>query len=208
MPTPSAGYAPSAPTASIESSSSAVTTSNMYSASTAATTTSTGHTARSGSYHRMGANQPGRSRPITYAAATSSADSSTNTRPPEFANPPRKRAGGRSLEKGSGRPLRLIAHRCELGIRVAEARGAVGVRIRCYRRLGSRVHRVAVGVNGLAARRIPCVRPDEVCLRRPSDDADVVADELLHQVVVARDASGFELAELTRSGAVKLAPPS
>jgi dihydrofolate reductase len=38
----------------------------------------------------MGANQPGRTRPITYAAATSSADSSTNTRPPEFANPTRR----------------------------------------------------------------------------------------------------------------------
>jgi hypothetical protein len=88
---PSAGRAPSALTASTGSSSSAGATSNMCSASTAATTTSTGHTAR-WSYCLPTVATPRRlKRLLAYTAVTSSADSSTNTRPPEFANPTRSR---------------------------------------------------------------------------------------------------------------------
>src|SRR6266540_1319308 len=64
-------------------------TSNTSSASTAAITTSTGRTARSTLSRPTAATRRGSTRPIAYGVAISSAASSTNTRPPEFANPTR-----------------------------------------------------------------------------------------------------------------------
>ena len=80
-------HALSALIASTGSSSSAAAISSTCSASTAVTITSTGHIARSTSYHRTAATQRRRTRSLNYVVATSSADSSTNTTPPEFANP-------------------------------------------------------------------------------------------------------------------------
>jgi hypothetical protein len=86
-PTPNAGYERSAPTASTGSSSSDAATSSTSSASTAATTTSRGRTARCTFYPRTAAVPRCRTKLLqTSAVATYSADS-TNTRPPEFANP-------------------------------------------------------------------------------------------------------------------------
>src|SRR5262249_28854242 len=45
------------------------------------------HTARSTSYHPTAATQRRCTQPTGYIVATFSADSSTNTTPPEFANP-------------------------------------------------------------------------------------------------------------------------
>jgi putative transposase len=71
------------------SSSSDAATSSTSSASTAAITTSTGHTARSTSSHPTAATRRPSTRTIAHNVGISSADSSTNTRPPEFPNPTR-----------------------------------------------------------------------------------------------------------------------
>ena len=86
-PTPNAGYGRSAPTASTGSSSSGGSISSTCSASTAATTTNTGRTGRSTSFRPMAETRRRWPSPIVYDVAISSADSSMNTRPPEFANP-------------------------------------------------------------------------------------------------------------------------
>jgi hypothetical protein len=101
-PTPNAGSAQSAPTASIGSSSSAGITSNTSSACTAAITTNTGHTARSTSCRPMAATRRHWTRPIAYSVGISSADSSMNTRPPEFANPTRSSRSCLAAESAPG----------------------------------------------------------------------------------------------------------
>ena len=104
-PTQNAGFAPSAPTASTGSSSSNGATSNTYSASTAVTTTNTGHTARWRCCLPTVATQPNSNPRRTYGATISSADSSTNTRPPEFANPTSQAGAtsGNRSQMGRGR---------------------------------------------------------------------------------------------------------
>jgi hypothetical protein len=86
-------------------SSSAATTSSMSSASTAAVTTRLGRTARCNWSRPTGAARRRQTRPIAYAAATSSTDSSMNTRPPEFANP----TGARASAGLGERNVRLAA---------------------------------------------------------------------------------------------------
>src|SRR5262249_42587557 len=61
----------------------------MCSMSTARTTTGTGHIERSTSYHLTAGTQSRSMRLLTRIVATCSADSSTSTRLPEFANPTR-----------------------------------------------------------------------------------------------------------------------
>jgi putative transposase len=90
--------------------------SSTCSASTAVTTTSTGHIARSTSFHRTAATQRRRTRSPSYVVATSSADSSTNTTPPEFANP------SGFLSRPPGLPARGEAY-------APRGRGALGGRI-------------------------------------------------------------------------------
>jgi hypothetical protein len=89
--------------ASTESPSSAEATSNTCSASIAATTTCTGRTAHSTSSHPMAEMRRYSIGPITHGVTTSSADSSTNTRPPEFANPSGRRAAPTGQSENGGR---------------------------------------------------------------------------------------------------------
>jgi hypothetical protein len=114
----------SAQTASTECSSSAAATSNTCCASIATTTTSIGRTARSTSSHPMAETRRRWTGPITYGVTTSSAASSTNTRPPEFANPTRNgrldrflfvrralgygRCRGEERRTGRGTPSRVV----------------------------------------------------------------------------------------------------
>src|SRR4051794_14980238 len=73
-----------------------------------------------------------------------------------------------------------------VAVGVAEARrGGVGGLGRA-RRFRAGVDRVAIVVDGLARRRGARARPDDVRRVRARGDVDVVADELLRQVVVAR----------------------
>ncbi len=94
----------SALTASTGSSSSAGVTSSTSSVSTGVTTTSTGRTARSTCCHQAGAIQRRRTRSIAYTVGISSADSSMNTRPPEFANPTRATHGISATEQTGAAP--------------------------------------------------------------------------------------------------------
>jgi hypothetical protein len=59
-----------------------------------------GHTARFASYHPAAATQRRRPSPQAFAVGISSADSSTNTTPPEFANPTRCKRRGVRLAAG------------------------------------------------------------------------------------------------------------
>src|SRR6266511_5415312 len=65
-------------------------------------TTSTGHTARSTCSRPTAATRSRGTRPIAYSVGISSADSSMNTRPPEFANPTRNALAAGVAETGGG----------------------------------------------------------------------------------------------------------
>jgi hypothetical protein len=87
------------------------------SASTAATTTNTGRTTRSTSSRPMAETRFRWTGRFVYGVAISSADSSMSTRPPEFANPTRRRATRRDRRQARASaasdgqpPRRILAH--------------------------------------------------------------------------------------------------
>jgi hypothetical protein len=79
--------------------------------------------------------------------------------------------------------LELILHHCHFSIGVAKAGCARAIGIGRNRRLGASVHGIAIVINRLARGGIARIRPNDIGAGGASHDADVIADELLLQVV-------------------------
>ena len=78
-----------------------------------------------------------------------------------------------------------IVHDRRLGIGIAKAGGAGAVGVGRDRRRGAAVHRTAIGIDRPAEASAARVRPHQVGATGTVHDVDVIAQELLLQVVVA-----------------------
>src|SRR6266700_1985058 len=81
--------------------------------------------------------------------------------------------------------LKLIVYNCRQGISVAKAGCAGTIGVRRNRRLRASIHGIAIVINRQTGCGIARIRPNDVSAGGVGNDANVIADELLLQVVVA-----------------------